>query len=56
MNLLCLNLHCFQEDNRIKKLEVIGDYLVNKNIDVACFQEGAQLQHEEVLFDNVTIQ
>lgn len=42
MKILSLNLHCFKEDNRIKKLNKIIKFIKENDIDVCVFQEAAQ--------------
>lgn len=42
LSILTLNLHCYQESNQLEKFHLIAEEIVNRNIDVICFQEAAQ--------------
>jgi maltose 6'-phosphate phosphatase len=53
MKILSLNLHCFKETNRIKKLDKISDFIKDNDIDVCLFQEAAQEISEKVIIDNI---
>lgn len=47
MKILSLNLHSFQEENRIEKLNIIADFIKENDIDVCLFQEACQ-EHDKV--------
>lgn len=42
MKVLTQNLHCFAEENHLEKFDRIAQFIVDNDIDVACFQEVAQ--------------
>ena len=52
MKLLSLNLHCFQEANRIEKLDKIARFIQENDIDICLFQEAVQ-EKAEVKIDNI---
>ena len=52
MKLLSLNLHCFQEANRIEKLDKIARFIQENAIDICLFQEAIQ-ENAEVKIDNI---
>ena len=52
MKLLSLNLHCFQEANRIEKLDKIVRFIQENDIDICLFQEAVQ-EKAEVKIDNI---
>ena len=51
MKILTLNLHCFEEKNRIEKLNRIADFIKDNDIDVCLFQEVCQ-EHDKVVLEN----
>ena len=53
VSLMTLNLHCLVEDHLPDKQQVIVDYIVEKDIDIICFQEVAQTQTKEVIIDQI---
>lgn len=53
MKILSLNLHCFKEENRIEKLDIITKYIQENNIDICLFQEAAQEISKEYLISNI---
>lgn len=50
MKILSLNLHAFQEENRINKLDRIADFIRDNDIDVCLFQEVCQ-EHDKVILE-----
>lgn len=50
MKILSLNLHCFQEENRIAKLDKIINFIKENDVDVCMFQEVCQ-QHSATLLE-----
>lgn len=42
MKFITQNLHCFAEENYLEKFSRIAQFIVDNEIDVACFQEVAQ--------------
>lgn len=53
MKILSLNLHCFNEENRIEKLVKITEFIKQNNIDVCVFQEAAQEKDETIIKNNI---
>lgn len=53
VSLMTLNLHCLVEDNLPYKQQVIIDYILEKDIDIICFQEVAQKETEEIVKDQI---
>ena len=51
MKVLSLNLHCFQEENRVEKLNRVADFIKENDIDVCLFQEVCQ-EHKNVVLEN----
>ena len=50
MKILSLNLHCFQEEDRIEKLNKITNFIKERDIDVCLFQEACQ-ERDKVLLE-----
>lgn len=42
MKIITQNLHCFAEENYLEKFQRIAQFIVDNDVDVACFQEVAQ--------------
>lgn len=42
MKFITQNLHCFAEENYMEKFKRIAQFIVENDVDVACFQEVAQ--------------
>ena len=42
IKVLTLNLHCYQQPDALDKLKRIADEIIQREIDVVCFQEAAQ--------------
>lgn len=55
LNLMTLNLHCFEEANIIRNQKLIVDMIVEKDIDIVFFQEVAQYQDAEIVQDDLNI-
>ena len=53
MKILSLNLHCFKEDNRINKLNIIANFIKDNDIDICLFQEAAQEINNHIIIDNI---
>lgn len=51
MKLFSLNLRCFEEENRVEKLNIIADFIKERDIDVCFFQEACQ-EHSKVVLEN----
>ena len=55
MKILSLNLHCFQEENRIEKLNKIADFIKENDIDVCLFQEVCQETDKVILEGKIKV-
>ena len=55
MKIFSLNLHCFQEEDRIEKLNKITNFIKERDIDVCLFQEACQERDKVLLEDLVRI-
>lgn len=53
MKILSLNLHCFKEENRIKKLNKIINFIKENDVDICVFQEAAQRRLQPAIKDNI---
>ena len=53
MKILSLNLHCFQEENRIEKLNKIISFIKENDIEICIFQEAAQEIKEPLIIDKI---
>lgn len=55
MKIITQNLHCFAEENYLVKFQQIAQFIVDNDIDVACFQEVAQHVKSPMISDELQL-
>ncbi|MBU1020601.1 MAG: endonuclease/exonuclease/phosphatase family protein [Firmicutes bacterium] len=53
MKILTLNLHCYAEEDVLKKQQIIAQTIIEHQIDVILLQEVAQTEQKQILFDEI---